>query len=119
MADRPHFGARKTLTSRVAGACAGGICWPGMIKPATISNEVYSHTDMLPTMGTVAGKPQSAEISPAHGFHGFGQTAPCFHCLLTIALRSNWEHPSGSSRIKSNLGPDGGAFAYTVTTTEL
>ncbi len=33
------------------------IRWPGMIKPGTISNEVFSHTDMLPTLAAVAGEP--------------------------------------------------------------
>jgi arylsulfatase A-like enzyme len=37
------------------------IRWPGMIKPGTVSNEVFSHTDMLPTLAAVAGEPDAVE----------------------------------------------------------
>ena len=37
------------------------IRWPGMLKPGTISNEMFSHTDMLPTLAAVAGEPQIVE----------------------------------------------------------
>lgn len=37
------------------------IRWPGVIKPATISNEVFSHTDMLPTLAAAAGEPDIVE----------------------------------------------------------
>jgi arylsulfatase A-like enzyme len=33
------------------------IRWPGVIKPGTVSNEVFSHTDMLPTLAAVGGEP--------------------------------------------------------------
>jgi arylsulfatase len=33
------------------------IRWPGVLKPGTISNEVFSHQDMLPTLLAVAGEP--------------------------------------------------------------
>jgi arylsulfatase A-like enzyme len=33
------------------------IRWPGVIKPGTISNEMFSHTDMLPTLAAAAGEP--------------------------------------------------------------
>jgi arylsulfatase len=33
------------------------IRWPGHIKPGTVSNEVFSHTDMLPTLAAVGGDP--------------------------------------------------------------
>ena len=33
------------------------IRWPGMIKPGTVSNEIFSHTDMLPTLTAVGGDP--------------------------------------------------------------
>src|SRR6185503_6541469 len=33
------------------------IRWPGVIKPGTVSNEMFSHTDMLPTLAAVAGEP--------------------------------------------------------------
>ncbi len=37
------------------------IRWPGMIKPGTISNEIFSHTDMLPTLVAAAGEPDIVE----------------------------------------------------------
>jgi arylsulfatase len=37
------------------------IRWPGVIKPGTVSNEVISHTDMLPTLAAVAGEPNIVE----------------------------------------------------------
>jgi len=33
------------------------IRWPGVIKPGTVSNETFSHTDMLPTLVAAAGEP--------------------------------------------------------------
>jgi arylsulfatase len=33
------------------------IRWPGVIKPGTVSNEVHSHQDMLPTLVAAAGEP--------------------------------------------------------------
>jgi arylsulfatase A-like enzyme len=35
--------------------------WPGMIKPGTVSNELFSHTDMLPTVLAAAGEPDIVE----------------------------------------------------------
>src|SRR5258706_3889795 len=37
------------------------IRWPGVIKPGTVSNEVYSHLDMLPTLLAAAGAPDVKE----------------------------------------------------------
>jgi arylsulfatase len=37
------------------------IRWPGMIKPGTVSNELFSHTDMLPTLAAAAGDPNVVE----------------------------------------------------------
>jgi arylsulfatase len=33
------------------------IRWPGVIQPGTISNEIFSHQDMLPTLVAAAGEP--------------------------------------------------------------
>ena len=35
--------------------------WPGVIKPNTISNEIVSHEDMLPTFLAAAGEPDIVE----------------------------------------------------------
>ena len=37
------------------------IRWPGVIKPGTVSNEMFSHTDMLPTLAAAAGEPDVVE----------------------------------------------------------
>jgi arylsulfatase A-like enzyme len=37
------------------------IRWPGVIKPGTVSNEVFSHQDMLPTLVAAAGEPGIVE----------------------------------------------------------
>ena len=37
------------------------MAWPGHIEPGTISNEVFSHQDMLPTLVAVAGDPDIVE----------------------------------------------------------
>ena len=37
------------------------IRWPGVIKPGTVSNEMFSHTDMLPTLLAAAGEPDIVE----------------------------------------------------------
>ncbi len=37
------------------------IRWPGVIKPGTISNEIFSHQDMLPTLLAAAGVPDIKE----------------------------------------------------------
>ncbi len=33
------------------------IRWPGVIKPGTVSNDIFAHEDMLPTLLTAAGVP--------------------------------------------------------------
>jgi arylsulfatase A-like enzyme len=35
--------------------------WPGVIKAGTVSNEIFSHTDMLPTLLAAAGEPNIVE----------------------------------------------------------
>ena len=37
------------------------IRWPGVLKPGTVSNEVFSHTDLLPTLLAAAGEPDIVE----------------------------------------------------------
>jgi arylsulfatase len=37
------------------------IRWPGVIKPGTVSNDIFSHTDMLPTLLAAAGDPDIVE----------------------------------------------------------
>jgi len=37
------------------------IKWPGVIKPGTVSNDIFSHMDMLPTIMAAAGVPDVKE----------------------------------------------------------
>jgi arylsulfatase len=37
------------------------IRWPGVIKPGTVNNEIFSHEDMLPTLVAAAGVPDAKE----------------------------------------------------------
>ncbi|HEX7978399.1 MAG TPA: arylsulfatase [Gemmatimonadaceae bacterium] len=37
------------------------IRWPGVIEPGTVSNDMFSHTDMLPTLAAAAGEPDVVE----------------------------------------------------------
>lgn len=37
------------------------VCWPGHIKPGSISNEIVSHTDWMPTLLAAAGAPDVKE----------------------------------------------------------
>ncbi|HEY5929311.1 MAG TPA: arylsulfatase [Burkholderiales bacterium] len=35
--------------------------WPGQIKPGTVTNELMSHNDWIPTLASIAGEPQIVE----------------------------------------------------------
>jgi len=35
--------------------------WPGVVKPGTVSNELMSHNDWIPTLASIAGEPQLTE----------------------------------------------------------
>ena len=37
------------------------IRWPGVIKPGTLSNDIFAHNDMLPTLVAAAGEPNIVE----------------------------------------------------------
>ena len=37
------------------------IRWPGVIKPGTVLNDIFSHEDMLPTLVAAAGEPNAKE----------------------------------------------------------
>ncbi len=37
------------------------IRWPGVIEPGTVSNDIFSHQDMLPTLAAAAGEPDIVE----------------------------------------------------------
>ena len=37
------------------------IRWPGVMKPGTVSNDIFAHNDMLPTLVAAAGEPNIAD----------------------------------------------------------
>jgi arylsulfatase len=47
------------------------IRWPGVIKPGTVYNDVFSHEDMLPTILAAAGEPDiKAKLKSGHSAMG-------------------------------------------------
>ena len=58
----PHHSASEKTTNWEGGyrvPCA--IRWPGVIKPGTVFNDIFSHEDMLPTLLAAAGVPDVKE----------------------------------------------------------
>jgi arylsulfatase len=49
------------------------IRWPGHIAPGTVSNEIFAHQDMLPTLLAVAGEPDIVE-KVKHGYTAGNKT---------------------------------------------
>ncbi|MBV9322413.1 MAG: arylsulfatase [Chloroflexi bacterium] len=49
------------------------IRWPGVIQPGTVLNEIFSHTDMLPTLLAAAGEPDIVE-KLKHGYTAGART---------------------------------------------
>ena len=49
------------------------IRWPGVIKPGTVVNEIFSHEDMLPTLVAAAGEPD-VEREALKGYKVGGKT---------------------------------------------
>ena len=54
---RRRSAARRTPTGRALFACPAFIRWPGHIKPDSVSNEIVSGLDWLPTLVAAAGDP--------------------------------------------------------------
>ena len=50
------------------------IRWPGVIKPGTVSNEIFSHQDMLPTLAAAAGDPDVVEKLKKGGYKSGNKT---------------------------------------------
>jgi len=49
-----------------------GIRWPSVVQPGTHSNEIFSHTDMLPTLLAAAGEPDIVDKLKA-GYNAGGK----------------------------------------------
>jgi len=56
-----HFRSEKNTNWEGAFRVPCLVRWPGRIKPGTITNELMSHNDWLPTLCSVAGEPAIAE----------------------------------------------------------
>ncbi|TRZ42011.1 arylsulfatase [Robertkochia solimangrovi] len=52
------------------------IRWPGVIKPGTIYNDIFSHEDMMPTLVAAAGEPNVKE-KLLSGYKANGKTFKC------------------------------------------
>ena len=55
------FRGEKDTNYEGGGRVPCAIRWPGVIKPGTIHNEIFSHQDMLPTLVAAAGEPEIVE----------------------------------------------------------
>ncbi|UXX78782.1 arylsulfatase [Reichenbachiella carrageenanivorans] len=52
------------------------IRWPGVIKPGTVYNDIFSHEDMMPTLAAAAGEPKLVE-KMLKGYKANGKTFNC------------------------------------------
>jgi arylsulfatase A-like enzyme len=52
-----HFRSEKNTNWEGAFRVPCLVRWPGVIKPATVSNELMSHNDWVPTLCSIAGEP--------------------------------------------------------------
>ena len=48
---------RRTPTGKAPSACRASSAGPGTIKPGTVTNELMSHNDWIPTLCAIAGEP--------------------------------------------------------------
>ena len=98
--------------------CEGGwrvpcaIRWPGVIKPGTVSNEIFSHTDMLPTLAR--GRRRAGHRREAQeGLQGRQQDLQGPHRRLQPAAvpegRGEGESAQGLPLLERRRRPDGAA----------
>ena len=52
-----HFRSEKNTNWEGAFRVPCLVRWPGVIKPGTVTNELMSHNDWLPTLASIAGEP--------------------------------------------------------------
>ncbi len=55
-----HFRSEKNTNWEGAFRVPCLVRWPGVIKPGTITNELMSHNDWIPTLCSIAGEPEIA-----------------------------------------------------------
>ena len=52
-----HFRSEKNTNWEGAFRVPAMVRWPGVIKPGTVTNELMSHNDWMPTLAAIAGEP--------------------------------------------------------------
>jgi len=52
-----HFRSEKNTNWEGAFRVPALVRWPGVIKPGTVTNELMSHNDWMPTLAAIAGEP--------------------------------------------------------------
>jgi len=52
-----HFRSEKNTNWEGAFRVPSLVRWPGVIKPGTVTNELMSHNDWIPTLASIAGEP--------------------------------------------------------------
>jgi len=55
-----HFRSEKNTNWEGAFRVPALVRWPGVIKPGTVTNELMSHNDWMPTLSAIAGEPDIA-----------------------------------------------------------
>jgi arylsulfatase A-like enzyme len=56
-AAMPHFRSEKNTTWEGAFRVPCPVRWPGVIKTGTVTNDIMSHNDWIPTLCSIAGEP--------------------------------------------------------------
>ena len=54
-------GARRALPAKAVSVCPCVVRWPGVIKPGTVINDIFSHEDWMPTLLAAVGDPDVKE----------------------------------------------------------
>lgn len=70
------FAGEKGTTWEGGFRVPAAIRWPGVIKPGSIYNDIFSHEDMMPTIAAAAGEPKLKE-KMLKGYKANGKTFNC------------------------------------------
>ena len=88
------------------------IRWPGVIKPGTIVNDIFSQEDWLPTLLAAAGEPDIVEklkkkqVDIERESHDSGIVSPERNRIVEEHFR---EHPEGDPAVR-RVRPDSGTI---------
>ncbi|GAA0877620.1 arylsulfatase [Algoriphagus jejuensis] len=67
------FAGEKGTTWEGGFRVPAAIRWPGVIKPGTVYNDIFSHEDMMPTLAAAAGEP-NLKSKMLNGYSANGKT---------------------------------------------